>query len=151
GRRRLHPGQRTHHDRRNGHDRRDHHDRDDQREQGPTAAGAARLAARARIVHVSGSSGFPPDRQGPTGTRCGSRRSPFGYPPAKPRGKGSQMPTTVERQYVEQFIAEERGVVAEVLPREEYQWAHIRGAVHLPLAELTPALAARHLTPDRPV
>ena len=40
--------------------------------------------------------------------------------------------------------------VVEVLPRAEYEWKHIAGAISLPLGDLDRDGAAR-LRPDRPV
>lgn len=42
------------------------------------------------------------------------------------------MPTTVDREGLQRLVGEEEAVVAEVLPRPEYEWAHLPGAVHLP-------------------
>lgn len=43
------------------------------------------------------------------------------------------MSRTVDRDDLQRLVAEHGTVVAEVLPRAEYQWAHLAGAVHLPL------------------
>ena len=40
--------------------------------------------------------------------------------------------------------------IVEVLPREEYEWRHIEGALSLPLEELN-AESSRRLDPARPV
>lgn len=40
--------------------------------------------------------------------------------------------------------------VVEVLPADEYHWAHLPGALHVPLAELH-EFAPRHLAPHDPV
>jgi rhodanese-related sulfurtransferase len=59
------------------------------------------------------------------------------------------MPKTICREEVRELM--ERGAqVVEVLPREDYEWKHIAGATHLPLAQLT-AEAAAILDRDRPV
>lgn len=41
--------------------------------------------------------------------------------------------------------------VVEVLPRPEYEWKHITGAISLPLTELDERSAARLLDRGRPV
>lgn len=61
------------------------------------------------------------------------------------------MPNSVGRDEVQRLTREEDAQVVEVLPKDEYDWAHIRGAVHLPLKELSPELARERLDPDRPV
>lgn len=43
------------------------------------------------------------------------------------------MPQSIGRDEVRRLIDEGRAVVAEVLPRSEYDWAHLAGAIHLPL------------------
>ncbi len=60
-------------------------------------------------------------------------------------------PRPVGRDEVRRLVEEECAVVAEVLPNVEYEWAHLRGAVHLPLADLSSDLANEVLEPDRPV
>ena len=47
-------------------------------------------------------------------------------------------------------MAEGRAQVVEVLPRDEYEQAHIAGAINLPLRDLD-ARSARRLDPSRPV
>ena len=60
------------------------------------------------------------------------------------------MPFPIERDEVQRLIDEENAQVVEVLPREEYQWAHLAGAVSLPLKELDADRAAA-LDARRPV
>lgn len=43
------------------------------------------------------------------------------------------MPTPIGRDEVRRLQDDDDAVVAEVLPRAEYDWAHLAGAVHLPL------------------
>lgn len=45
------------------------------------------------------------------------------------------MPIEATRARVEQFIAD-GGQVVEVLPDDEYDWAHLPGAVNIPLKDL---------------
>ncbi|WP_117208113.1 rhodanese-like domain-containing protein [Allorhizocola rhizosphaerae] len=56
----------------------------------------------------------------------------------------------VERAAVLQLIASHRAQLVEVLPRPEYEWAHLPGAVHLHLKELD-ADSAAALDTQRPV
>ena len=59
------------------------------------------------------------------------------------------MPRSAGRDDVRR-LREERAQVVEVLPRAEYEWRHLEGAVNLPLKELD-AESARRLDPGRPV
>lgn len=61
------------------------------------------------------------------------------------------MPASIGRDEVHHLIEHEGARIAEVLPRPEYEWAHLAGAVHLPLKKLSPDLAADVLDRDRPV
>lgn len=54
------------------------------------------------------------------------------------------------RDRVQELVANEGGQLVEVLPGEEFEWAHLAGAVNLPLKELD-AEAASVLDPQRPV
>lgn len=45
------------------------------------------------------------------------------------------MPTTVPRERVRELVAAGAQLV-EVLPADEYRWAHLPGAVNLPLKDL---------------
>lgn len=56
----------------------------------------------------------------------------------------------VRRDEVQRLRAEGAQVV-EVLPRAEYEWKHIAGALSLPLTELDESTAARRLERGRPV
>jgi rhodanese-related sulfurtransferase len=59
------------------------------------------------------------------------------------------MPTDIDREDVRRLIA--LGVpVIEVLPRDEYEYAHLPGAVHMPLKKLD-RQTTKVLHPDRPV
>lgn len=59
------------------------------------------------------------------------------------------MPRSVTREEVRRLQAQGAQVV-EVLPREDYEWKHIAGAINLPLKELDQGTAAR-LDRDRPI
>lgn len=61
------------------------------------------------------------------------------------------MPVSIGRAAVQRLMSERDAQIAEVLPREEFGWAHLPGAVHLPLKELSPAMARERLVTDRPV
>lgn len=41
------------------------------------------------------------------------------------------MPVPIDRDHLQQLITEDDAQVIEVLPRAEYNWAHLTGAVHL--------------------
>ncbi|MGW2704666.1 rhodanese-like domain-containing protein [Streptomyces sp. NPDC001340] len=61
------------------------------------------------------------------------------------------MPTRVmDRQKVRRLVEEEQAQLVEVLPREEYEHAHLPGAVHLWLRDLDRE-ARNRLDPNRPV
>jgi rhodanese-related sulfurtransferase len=45
------------------------------------------------------------------------------------------MPTEIGRNEL-QMLTEQRAQLVEVLPQEEFVWAHLPGAVNLPLKEL---------------
>lgn len=61
------------------------------------------------------------------------------------------MPIPVERHEVQRLADQERAQVVEVLPQPEYEWAHLAGAMNLPLKELDADRAAADLARDRPV
>ncbi len=54
------------------------------------------------------------------------------------------------RSRVQELISNEGAQLVEVLPREEFEWGHLAGAVNLPLKELD-ASAVSRLDPQRPV
>jgi len=60
------------------------------------------------------------------------------------------MPEVIQRQEVRRLMARGQGQVVEVLPREEYDQAHIAGAINIPLRDLNAASAGR-LDRQRPV
>lgn len=61
------------------------------------------------------------------------------------------MPQFVGRDQVRRLVDEDDAVVAEVLPRAEYEWAHLAGAVHLPLKGWDVDDIRSVLDRDRPV
>lgn len=61
------------------------------------------------------------------------------------------MPTSIGRDEVRRLVEQEKAQIAEVLPRAEYDWARLAGAVHLPLKKLSRDLAADVLNRDHPV
>lgn len=60
------------------------------------------------------------------------------------------MPTSIDRDDVARLVRDDRAQVVEVLPRREFEWAHLPGAVSVPLKELDARSVAR-LDRDRPV
>ena len=60
------------------------------------------------------------------------------------------MPNSIFRDEVDRLLDEEGAQLVEVLPRPEYEWAHLPGAVNLPLKKLD-ADAASVLDRQRPV
>lgn len=61
------------------------------------------------------------------------------------------MPVPIDRDQVSRLVAEEAAQVVEVLPRPEYDWAHLAGATHLWLGDMDPATVQGRLDPSRPV
>lgn len=55
------------------------------------------------------------------------------------------------RDQVRRLIDEEGATVAEVLPRAEYDWAHLPGAIHLPLKGWKIEQIEANLDRQRPV
>jgi rhodanese-related sulfurtransferase len=60
------------------------------------------------------------------------------------------MPTTVTREDVEDLVEGEGAQLVEVLPTDDYEWAHLPGARHIPLREITDR-GPRELDAARPV
>jgi rhodanese-related sulfurtransferase len=58
------------------------------------------------------------------------------------------MPTGIDRDELRR-LADQGAQVVEVLPAEEYEWAHLPGAVDLPLKELDDGMG--QLDRSRPV
>jgi len=58
------------------------------------------------------------------------------------------MPTGIDRDELRR-LADQGAQLVEVLPADEYEWAHLPGAVNLPLKELDGAMA--QLDRSRPV
>lgn len=61
------------------------------------------------------------------------------------------MPSFIDRDEVQRLVDDQDAVVAEVLPRAEFEWAHLAGAIHLPLKGWNPDELRSVLGPDRPV
>jgi rhodanese-related sulfurtransferase len=61
------------------------------------------------------------------------------------------MPGFVGRDEVRRLVDDEDAVVAEVLPHAEYEWAHLAGAIHLPLKNWDVEAVMQQLERDRPV
>ncbi|MFJ8579946.1 rhodanese-like domain-containing protein [Micromonospora sp. NPDC093277] len=60
------------------------------------------------------------------------------------------MTDSIDRDGVQRLVRQERAQLVEVLPRPEYEWAHLPGAVNLPLKQLS-AETATTLDRSRPV
>jgi rhodanese-related sulfurtransferase len=61
------------------------------------------------------------------------------------------MPGFIGRDDVQRLVADREAIVAEVLPRAEYDWAHLAGAIHLPLKGWTLEQIEAGLDRERPV
>jgi rhodanese-related sulfurtransferase len=81
---------------------------------------------------------------GRLGYLVGSRRSVAAREP----GSGMSMPTVIEREEL-RTLTGQGAQLAEVLPAEEYAWAHLPGAASVPLKELD--ARAGQLDRSRPV
>jgi rhodanese-related sulfurtransferase/CBS domain-containing protein len=60
------------------------------------------------------------------------------------------MITAIDRSEVQRLLRKDNAQLVEVLPRPEYEWAHLPGAVHLHLKDLNAETAAK-LDRHRPV
>lgn len=61
------------------------------------------------------------------------------------------MPAAADRREVQRLARDEGAVIVEVLPKPEYDWAHLPGAVHLPLKGWDPDEITATVGTDRPV
>lgn len=61
------------------------------------------------------------------------------------------MPTPVDRDELQRLVGDREAFVAEVLPQPEYEWAHLPGAIHLPLKGWEPEEVEAVLDRSRPV
>jgi rhodanese-related sulfurtransferase len=57
----------------------------------------------------------------------------------------------IDRETVRDLVESRGAQLVEVLPREQYDWAHLPGAVSLPLKFVTADSAAATLDRSRPV
>ncbi len=60
------------------------------------------------------------------------------------------MPVTIGRDELLGLL-EDDAQVAEVLPRDDYDWAHLPAAIHLPLKQFSAEVATSQLNRARPV
>ncbi len=60
------------------------------------------------------------------------------------------MPTTIDRDELQRLVDQDQAQLLEVLPRHEYDQAHLPGAISLPLKQLNAHTAAT-LDRQRPV
>ncbi len=61
------------------------------------------------------------------------------------------MPLSIDRDQVRHLVAEDAAQLVEVLPRPEYDWGHLAGAISLPLKQMSVERAAETLDRSRPV
>lgn len=61
------------------------------------------------------------------------------------------MSMPIGRDELQRLAVEEAATVVEVLPRAEYEWAHLAGAVHLPLKGWDIEQVQARLDRERPV
>ncbi|MDP8931631.1 MAG: rhodanese-like domain-containing protein [Actinomycetota bacterium] len=61
------------------------------------------------------------------------------------------MPSSIDRDDVQRLVDEREALVAEVLPAAEYEWAHLAGAIHLPLKGWSVEKVESELDRERPV
>ena len=61
------------------------------------------------------------------------------------------MPTLIGRDETRHLVDEEDAQVVEVLGRPEYEWAHLAGAIHVPLDPHFRDLSRDRLDPNQPV
>jgi rhodanese-related sulfurtransferase len=61
------------------------------------------------------------------------------------------MPGFIGRDEVRKLVDDREAIVAEVLPRAEYDWAHLPGAIHLPLKSWKLEQVEAALDRERPV
>lgn len=61
------------------------------------------------------------------------------------------MPMPIDRDGLRRLVQEQGAQVVEVLPREEFEWAHLPGAEHLSLKEFSAETARARLDVARPV
>lgn len=61
------------------------------------------------------------------------------------------MPQAIDREGLRALVREHDAQVVEVLPRDEYDWAHLPEALHLSLKQFSADAAHALLRPDGPV
>lgn len=61
------------------------------------------------------------------------------------------MHTNIDRDELQRLVRAHDAVVCEVLPAPEYEWAHLPGAIHLPLKGWKPHELSAAVGDDRPV
>lgn len=61
------------------------------------------------------------------------------------------MPATIGRDELRRLVEDDDAQVVEVLPRPDYDWAHLPGAIHLPLNQFSTEAATTKLSRGRPV
>lgn len=61
------------------------------------------------------------------------------------------MPASIDRDELQRLVRDDGAAVCEVLPHPEYAWAHLPGAIHLPLKGWKPHELSATVGDDRPV
>lgn len=61
------------------------------------------------------------------------------------------MVSSIDRDELRRLVDEQQADVAEVLPRDEFEWAHLPGAIHLPFKGWTTEQIEASLDRERPV
>lgn len=61
------------------------------------------------------------------------------------------MPIAIDRHEVRRLVDDEAAQLVEVLPRAEYDWSHLAGALHLHLKQMDRARVSATLDANRPV
>lgn len=61
------------------------------------------------------------------------------------------MPTSIDRDELQRLLRDDGAAICEVLPQPEYDWAHLPGAINLPLKGWDPHELAATVGDDRPV
>jgi rhodanese-related sulfurtransferase len=61
------------------------------------------------------------------------------------------MPGSIDRDEVQRLLRETPAQLLEVLPAEEFEWAHLQGALHFDLKQFSRDAARRMLDPAREV
>ena len=64
---------------------------------------------------------------------------------------GTPVPVPIDRDQLQRLIDDDAAQVVEVLPKAEYDWAHLAGATHLWLRDMDRGTVNARLDPSVPV